>query len=575
MSNLHIIASNGSVEERPFVKEGEVYRLPMEQIPAGTQDIEFHLEEFLAEGGEDGYYVIPTVSEQNRPSGIARFHKRIMNLEASYECSDLPVFGICKNGRAVLAIVKGMSLDYTLVFGCDNNHYYMYPRFHFLGDAPVESPEILLLNLEGKDATWAGLARAYRNYQLSIGACVPLAERGKKYPVVAETTRSIPIRIRHAWKPVPPPVNDQIPGINEPPVHVAITFQRAGEILDRLHAAGVEHADVCLVGWNVGGHDGRFPDVFPPEPLLGTLDDLKALIQKAKDYGYLISGHTNVLDSYTISKRLDKSDYLVDRNGEPHRQGYWGGGQSTWLCPKQAHLHYAIEDLDEFQKLGFRGTWYFDVMSILKPRPCYHKNHPLTRRESGEWRAKTLALAREKIGASASEGEYDFLIGSLDYVLYVHFDVSPKHSELVDEFVPFWFVVYHGIVTYNSFTHTMNSMVKKDKNLFLLNICYGGRPAAYYYAKFLSKGSHWMGNEDLTCATQEELDYGIQQVAWAYQKFATIADLQNVFLDDVTAPAPDQRIAHYANGTKLLCNFADTPALIEGHTVPPHDFVKV
>ena len=547
----------------------------MEQIPAGTRDIEFPLDEFMAEGGDDGYYLMPTVSVQNTPSGLARFHKRLRNHEEAYRSNDLPVFGIRRGDSGYLAVVRGMPLDYTLVFGCNNNHYYMYPRFHFDGDAPFEAPEIVLLPLEGAEATWAGMARAYRAYQLASGACTTLAERGKKYPVVAESTRALPLRIRHAWKPVPPPVDDPIPGIDEPPVHVAITFKRAGEIIDRLHEEGVEHADICLVGWNIGGHDGRFPDLFPPEPLLGTEEDLKALIRKAKDYGYLIAGHANVLDSYTISRRLDKSDYLVDKDGSPVRGGRWGGGQSTYLCPKQAHLHYVAEDLEKLQALGFRGTWYYDVMSIIPPRACHHKGHPLTRRDAGEWRARSMALAREKIGASASEGEFDFLIGSLDYVLYVAINPSPRYSELVDEFVPFWHIAYHGIVTYNCSAATVNSMVKSDRNLFLINILLGGRPAAYYYAKFLSEGQHWMGDEDLTCGTQAEFDHGIERLAWAYKRFATVADLQTVFLNDITAPAPDQRIAHYADGTKVLCNFADKTTDIEGHAVPPHDFIRI
>ena len=32
---------------------------------------------------------------------------------------------------------------------------------------------------------------------------------------------------------------------------------------------GIDKAEFCLVGWNVSGHDGRFPQLSPVEERLG------------------------------------------------------------------------------------------------------------------------------------------------------------------------------------------------------------------------------------------------------------------------------------------------------------------
>ena len=574
MSFIRFVAQDDSVQERPLVAEGNLFHLPKTRIPANTKDVEFHFDDFIAPVGADGYFVIPSIPDRNHPTGLCRFHPR-EDQETVCRRSDLPIFGIRNGENAVLAIVSGMALTYSIVFGVKEGRYYMYPRFHCEEGTTYDDPEVVLIPLCGSDASWSGMARAYRAYQLGRGACTTLRERIKQYPVVGETVNAVPIRIRHAWKPMPTPALDQIPGVNEPIPHVAVTFRRAGEILDRLHDAGVEHVDLCLVGWNIGGHDGRFPDIFPPDPRVGTWDDLKALIAKAKSYGYLISVHTCPHDSYSISKRLDKDDYLIDADGRPHYYRAFSGGQCILLCPKQAHLHYVTEDIEQLAALGFRGSHYFDVLSIDPPAPCYHRLHPLNEREAGEWRCRTLQYGRELIGASSSEGGLDYCIGSLDFVLYTFWSLFPKNIQpLIDELIPFWFIVYHGIVTYNSGCETMNSMVK-EPNSFLLNTLYGGRPAAYFYAKYRINSFNWMGEEDLTCATDEALEHSVACIAKAYRRFSQTADLQYEFIEDIFDVSPTLRVARYSNGTLIVCNFSDEAASYESKTIPPHDFIRI
>ena len=481
MNLIRFISQEGSIQEGSLLPENDIFCLPKSRIPADTRDVEFHLEEFVPPKGAEGYFLLPSVPERNLPSGLCRFcpHE---DLEAVYRRSDLPVFGVRNGDNGILAVVTGMALTYSIVFGVKEGQYYLYPRFHCEGGVAYENPEIHFIRLHGKDATWSGMARAYRAFQLKRGACTTLRERAKEYPVIGELPNAVPIRIRHAWKPMPTPVFDQIPGVNEPKPHVAVTFRRACDILDRLHQAGVKQVDLCLVGWNIGGHDGRFPDIFPPDPRVGTWDDLKALIDKAKSYGDLIAVHTCPHDSYSISRRLDKNDYRIDADGRPHYYRQFSGGQCIHLCPKQAHLHYVTEDIEQLAALGFRGTHYFDVLTINPPEACHHPQHPLNDREAGEWRGRSLQYGRELIGASSSEGGLDFAIGSVDYVLYTFWNLFPKlEHPLVEELVPFWYIVYHGIVTYNSSCETMNSMVK-EPNRFLLNTLYGGRPAAYFYS---------------------------------------------------------------------------------------------
>ena len=201
------------------------YRLPKSLVPANTRDVEFHFDEFTASAGADGYFLIPSVPARNHPTGLCRFIPH-PDQELVFRYSDMPIFGVKNGNNAILAVVAGMSMTYSLVVGVKDGRYYCYPRFHCEEQGAYEDPVVLFFHLEGEEATWSGMARAYRAYQLGRKACISLRERSKQYPVVGETTAALPIRIRHAWKPMPTSVLDQIPGVNEPPLTVAVTFRR-------------------------------------------------------------------------------------------------------------------------------------------------------------------------------------------------------------------------------------------------------------------------------------------------------------------------------------------------------------
>ncbi|MBQ4159669.1 MAG: hypothetical protein IJD83_01945, partial [Clostridia bacterium] len=67
-----------------------------------------------------------------------------------------------------------------------------------------------------------------------------------------------------AWKPVPCTIAEQTPE-NEPDVHVACTFDDVIKVMEAYKKAGVSKAEFCLVGWNMKGHDGRWPQILPVE----------------------------------------------------------------------------------------------------------------------------------------------------------------------------------------------------------------------------------------------------------------------------------------------------------------------
>lgn len=565
--------SDGRREPAELQYRNDTIRIPKEQIPDIVRQVELELDDFSAPVGGDGCFVVPNI-QQNAgdnlgPGGVICFLKRPEG-ETVFPFNSMPFFAAIRDGRGILAVVSGMSLEYALSVTLRAGVYQLTPRFRWEAH-PYEDIELKLIRLEKPD--FAAVARAYRRYQLERRACLPLRERGVRYPAAAEAALGPMVRLRLAWKPVPSPVPEQTPE-NEPPLHVAITFERVCDIIESFHRHGIRHAEFDLVGWNRSGHDGRWPDWAPVEPALGGEAGLHKVIELARSYGYLISLHSNSMDSYSIASRLSPDDLLRDRDGNPVDGGNWGGGRCRRLCPEAAY-RFAEADFAEFSRWNLYGTHYIDVLSILRPEACFHPAHPLNRREAGEWRGRTLRLARESCGASGSEGAWDFCIGDLDYVLYAVFTPEMALPQFCDEALPLWHLVYHGILTYNSDCGTVNAAISPDRKKMLRNLECGGRPLSYFYSKFTGNHNNWMGEDDCTCGTDEELERCVEAIARNAEEFSRLSDLQFEFIERYDRLGDGLVRVEYSGGTVLLINHADESRQAEGHVVEPLSYLRL
>ena len=545
MNTMYISRKDGSTFSTGLTVAGDTITLP---FGSDVEKIVLKLAPFKVPVGSEGYFLLPNMRSSSSCGGLIFFRKRPAITEEYNESFAIPLVGVTTGEKALMAVVTACRYDYKLLVEVKDGFYNL--SFVFAGCH--ENPVIKLFNLEGKDANYAGMARAYRNYQLATGACKPLKERIVNNPVLEESTRAIMVRMRMGWKPVPPDVLEQTEE-NEPPMLTAITFARAEEILRRCKEKGIKHAEFCLVGWQKGGHDGAFPDLFPINDVFGGEAGLRKLLATAQELNYPMAAHTNLIDSYSFSKRVSPQDWLVDPDGTYHLGGKWGGGQSYYLCPECACKKFAAEDFKNLWDLGFRGTHYLDVASIKQPDACYSPDHPLTKEENAAWRNRIFAMAREVFGAVSSEGSIDFCAGDLDFVLYVNFGIQLSNAPvLCERLIPFWSLVYHGIITANCAYSTVNEMVKDDPDLWLYNLEWGGRPTAYFHSKFRPTTDGVAA--DMRCATDEELEQGVTALAARAAEFDKLAYLQLEYIEEHDEIAPGVIRECYSDGTVIVIN---------------------
>ncbi|MDY4976583.1 MAG: DUF5696 domain-containing protein [Clostridia bacterium] len=494
-----------------------------ENIPADCIYIDF-CPDFLVSGlDSQGYAVVPRGTKEGGTM-LCRFTERA-DCEYISDSNTMPVFGFKTGDATIFAVVTGMTFEYKIVVGVKQNRYYLFPRFFLNSKNRYEDIAVDYYVLPaGSD--YNDMAALYRK----IKHVAPLLERLKGNPCMQYAAESIEVRIRMAWKPVPSPVEHQTPE-NEPAVIVGCDLTRGKRILDRMKEKGIDKAEICLVGIETKGHDGRWPQLMPIEDSIGGQKQLEEFCAYGQSLGYQMTLHTNSTEMYQISADWDENALVVTEDGSYSRDEIlWGGGMPYHICSK-CTLPYTERNLKDVKNMGFRGVHYIDVLSNFPPRNCYSRMHPMTARQSAEAICGIAERTRELFGGFASEGGFDFLAQQLDYVLYTSYNLYGRQHDICDETIPFWQLVFHGSILYNPSTETVNFGVK-DKKSHLKYIEYGGRPLGYFNSKYVGEGGcgNWMGEEDLLCDTEEHLEQSINALAKMYSEYQRLCHLQTKYM---------------------------------------------
>ena len=582
MNKLTAYDENGRVYDFEIREEnGHMFLTLKKEVIRNAKRL-FALGDFTAAcAGDEGYYIVPRHFKQDGDLQI-RFRERedITHLQANPIMS---FFGIKRADQTYLVRIE-RNYNYFLLITVKNGVYRLEIKFEFeenyapegyldaMADTVYDDIRIELIPL-GKGADYNDMARVERETRLLREGIETLAERCEKRACVDYARKYPLIRIRMGWKPSPSPVLHQTAG-SEPEMYVACDFDRVCDIADELKRQGVKGAELQLVGWNKQGHDGAFPDIFPADERLGGDEGLKKAIDYVKSLGYRISTHTNAMDSTENAETFSWDDSCVLRNGEKYQYGHYSGGLAYRMCYK-AQTKHLLRDMPKLAKYGENGLHFSDVISILLPYPCFSKEHPATTKDALEANWANMQYMKELFGGFSSEGCMDFAIKYIDYGLYVTFGsgFGKVDYPIADAFLPVWELTYHGVILYNPSSPTVNYTIKEPKDR-LTAVMWGGKPSFYIYSKFRTGGApNWMGNDDLTTATEEELRHSVCMIRQGAEEFEALSELQLVHLSRYDYLENGIQCATYENGTRVVGNFSTVPASFEGQTIEPYGYL--
>ena len=552
--NNTITFNNGSVGtiDAQIKTEGNkvIATIKKEDIPKDAKYIDFMCDYLVSGIDENGYYFAPRGTKEN--GTILTYFKEREDCEYISDSNSMSIFGFKTSEKSVFAVVTGMTFEYRIVCGVKDNKYYIYPKFFLNEKNHYEDIVVEYYNLPvGTDYNdMAMMYRKIKNPKL-------LKERVKNNEQLEYALKSPEIRVRLAWKPVPARVMHQTLE-NEPEVVLGCTLDRVKDIIDGLEKRGVKEAEICLVGVETKGHDGRWPQLLPIEESIGGEAKLRELCEYGQDKGYQMVVHTNSTEMYEISSDWDVNQLVVKEDGEYSCDEIaWGGGQPFHICPK-CTVKYNRRNTKDIYDMGFKGMHYIDVFSNFPPRNCYSEAHPSTARESAAIICDLAKETQEMFGGFASEGPFDFISDYIDYVLYTSYNLYGEQHPIVDETIPFWQLVFHGSILYNPSTETVNYCVKEEKS-HLKYIEYGGRPLAYFNSKYVDETpdscGNWMGNEDLLLNTDEILDDSLDKIKAMYDEYNKLNYLQYETMDKHEKVCDNVYRVTYSDGTKITVDY--------------------
>jgi len=199
-------------------------------------------------------------------------------------------------------------------------------------------------------------------------------------------------------------------------------YQEHHRIIENAAKYGLTDSMLTVHNWQHYGYDDRLPDIWPPNPRLGTLEEMQATLKLCDSLGILYGLHDNYIDIYP-----DADEYSFDETT------FTSAGQ-----PRPAWNNYGIEAQsyqfrpDRIQRLVERNinliaaelpvsAYFIDVFTSLPPVDYYDRDGNFhSRAETRRLWGEAFETIRERLSEAnknfphavmTSESGLDSLIG--------------------------------------------------------------------------------------------------------------------------------------------------------------------
>jgi hypothetical protein len=281
---------------------------------------------------------------------------------------------------------------------------------------------------------YVGLAKAFRAYAIEHGLHRPLTEKIAEIPAAGDLRGGRILAMMQAYGVRPERYEDQLRPVpdelTEAKLPVAITHADAARVIAQARELGMRRGLVVLRGWINGGYDERHPDVWPPEPALGTTDELSHIVG---DKVFPVALHDNYQDIYQQSPSWPHGVIRLP-NGDPMPGGIWAGGQAYILNPRNGFA-YAQRNWEQIQTLGPRAM-FIDTTIAPQLYQSYEPGNTLTRAQDLELKLELLRFYKQHGLTLGSEEGADYGVPLVDWI-------ENRHRRVAGESIPLWPLVYH------------------------------------------------------------------------------------------------------------------------------------
>ena len=208
-------------------------------------------------------------------------------------------------------------------------------------------------------------------------------------------------------------------------------YAEIAETMRRMISYGLTDSLLTVHVWQRWGYDYRLPDIYPPMPSLGTIEDMQQIANVCAEHDIPWGLHDNYIDFYPDAADYSYEHICFTEQGEPIKAWLNEGRDAQSYRWRPDHIMPFIKRNLKLIKTNLKPTHYFiDVFTALPCFDFYDRNgnfHSMleTRKCWGE----AFAWIRDYLGDDApttSEAGHDQLIGYLDGSDCQHMTLSPE-----------------------------------------------------------------------------------------------------------------------------------------------------
>ena len=343
--------------------------------------------------------------------------------------------------------------------------------------------------------------------------------------------------------------------------------------LERALDYGLTDAMLTLHVWQRWGYDYRLPDIYPPNPNLGTIEDMLEVGRICKEYDMPWGLHDNYIDFYPDAEDYSYDHIVYNQNGEPVKGWYNWGRKAQSYRWRPDHIMPFVKRNLKMVKEGLGPTHYF--VDVFTSMPCfdYHDRegnfHSML--ETRECWGEAFRWIQDYLGAAVttSEAGHDQLVGYLDGADCQHMTIDSKKAWMwIDvggkdwERVPWFDAVLHDKFSLHGVGYGMRYYVEPEEPGVAVVL------SDDYISAEILEGHALMTD-------RSEFGRGAVRKYWLAQDFVRSIATDTMQSVEFVEGDMHRQIVSWNSGAKVYVNRGETDWKVRGKILPQYGYYAI
>lgn len=498
----------------------------------------------------------------------------------------LPVFGLLKEGGAILGIIEQGASAATVnadVSGKINSYNYVYPSFTVLNKAdmslnandqqrsipafqkrPMSTDfSVRYAFLEGEQASLKGMAHYYQQHLIQ--------NNGLPEPVLAqEKSDNMPFYLQLIGS-----ISKQkhFAGIPYRALEPLTTFDQAEDIVKQLQQREIRDIKLKYAGWFNDGLDHKVPDKISVDKEIGGSKGMKDFAAFAEEHNVALYPDVAILlansgSGFNEAKKaartlrgdpatiypLDLALNRRDRSKDP-----------SYIVSPLTAAGYVDSMLDDFAAFETGGISLRDLADQLNSD--FRKNKLIDRAESERLSVQSLSKMKDSGMSMMAEGGNAYALPFLTDI--TNAPMSSSKFKMEDEEVPFYQMVVRGYVNYAGSPYNLSTYT--DVKPYILKCLEYG---AGVYFEWIHEPNYKVKDTDDNHLYAVNYELWIDEAAEIYREVNAI--LKNVLHEPITDHKKLEDgvfRTEYGNGMYIIVNYNRSAVTVDGRTIEAESYV--